>query len=74
VLKTLVNNENFEQVYLSIGSYLYTKMMNKKQSSAKEATKTSHTLQNVNASKLSKSLEGSVLSQAKGYGKGMRLL
>ena len=40
--------------------------MNKKQSSPKEATKASKTLNNPKASKLDKSLAGSVLSQARG--------
>lgn len=42
--------------------------MNKKQSSPKEASKASATLQNQHASKLAKSLAGSVLSQAPGKG------
>jgi hypothetical protein len=40
--------------------------MNKKQSSPKEASKASKVLSNPNASKVSKSLAGSVLSQASG--------
>jgi hypothetical protein len=40
--------------------------MNKKQSSPKEASKASKVLQNPKASKLDKSLAGSVLSQARG--------
>lgn len=39
--------------------------MNKKQSSPKEATKASKALSNPHASTLTKSLAGSVLSQAK---------
>jgi len=41
-------------------------MSNKKQSSAKEATKASKALSNPNSSKLTKSLAASVLSQARG--------
>ncbi|MBS1523243.1 MAG: hypothetical protein JST50_19750 [Bacteroidetes bacterium] len=45
------------------------KVMNKKQSSSKEATKASKALSNPHSSKLTKSLAGSVLSQAKGTGR-----
>jgi hypothetical protein len=41
-------------------------IMNKKQSSPKEASKASKVLQNPNSSKVAKSLAGSVLSQAGG--------
>jgi hypothetical protein len=41
-------------------------IMNKKQSSPKEATKASKALQNPTSSKVTKSLAGSVLSQAGG--------
>jgi len=47
-------------------------MPNKKQSSKREATLASKTLQNPNATKTAKSLAGSVLSQAKGKSKSKR--
>ena len=44
-------------------------MANRKQSSPTVAHKAAQTLNNPNASKISKTLAGSVLSQAKGKGK-----
>jgi len=43
-------------------------MINKKQSSAIEATKASKVLQNPHSSQVAKSLAGSVLSQTRGKG------
>lgn len=50
----------------NVANYKIIKEMNKKQSSRKEAKKASKALSNPKSSKLTKSLAGSVLAQAKG--------
>jgi len=46
--------------------YIILVVMNKKQSSRKEASKASKVLQSAKSSKIAKSLAGSVLAQARG--------